>query len=353
MSTIQKTADPQEDGGRHDRTAESAHSRDLVNLQADDGNQHEAANNKNDNNIHHDWLTLIPSILERRNFQCTEQTRESARALMESGLLGNFTRANEHSLLSLQVEASLLESFVEDDYDGALHLTTLDVAVDDDDDNNNNNGGHRPIGLVFWRQVSKEEMRDWIDWGNLRKRIQGEQERKLQSEEESREEEGLDEQQDEEYRKQRRMRHSLRSVRRESVRWLEVATRANNSPPAPTANALAESCSTNTTSMLVETLTHCWVKLELLVVHSDYWKQHIGTLLLACAMYQAYQNGDDHMILHIAGGKRNIPALRLYEKFGFLPVPQGTVFRKPDKDLYVLGHVGQSLQRLCWPALEL
>ena len=59
-----------------------------------------------------------------------------------------------------------------------------------------------------------------------------------------------------------------------------------------------------------------------------------------------------YMILHVAGGKENIPALRLYDKFGFLPVPQGTVFGKPDKDLYVLGHVGQSLQRLCWPALE-
>jgi len=353
MSAVKQTTDLQEDAQQS--SVESAPSRrDLVFLNdADaDDRDHEA----DSNNQRHDWLTILPSILERRNLQCTEQTVESARAWIEAGLLGNFTQANEHSPMSLQIEASLLESFVEDDYDGKLHLMTLDVVVDDDcnSGDNNNNGGRRPIGIVFWRQVLKEEMRDWINWENLRKRILGEREQKLQTEE-SREEEGLGEasiQQQEEYSKRRRMRHSLRSVRRESVRWLEIATTANVAPPVHTANSLVQSSRTISVSTLVETLTHCWVKLELLAVHPNYWKQHIGTLLLACAMYQAYQKGDDHMILHVAGGKENIPALRLYDKFGFLPVPQGTVFEKPDKDLYVLGHVGQSLQRLCWPALE-
>lgn len=351
MATLKQTADPQ--GDVQHRPTESAPSKDLINLNVD-GSVPEA--DHNNNNQHHDWLALIPSILQRRNLQCTEQTSESARALMESGLLGNFTQENEHSLVSLQVEASLLESFVEDDYDGALHLTTLDVAVDDGNNSgdNNNHGGRRPIGFVFWRQVPEEEMRDWINWENLQKRIVGERERELQSGE-SREEEGFDKasstQQQKEYTNRRRMRHSLRSVRRESVKWLEIATTANSSPPAPT-NCVVQSSSTINSGVLVESLTHCWVKLELLEVHPDYWKQHIGTLLLACAMYQAYQNGDERMILHVAGGEENIPALRLYDRFGFLPVPQGTVFHKPDKDLYVLGNVGQSLRRLCWSALE-
>jgi len=362
MESFKQTAEPQEDAPHRpaESSAPPSRRRDLVvnHLHVMNGSVHEADHNNNN----HDWLTLIPSILERRNLQCTEQTSESARALMESGLLGNFTQDNndEHSShVSLQVEASLLESFVEDDYDGALHLTTVDVAFDDgkNSGDNNNRGGRRPIGFVFWRQVPQEEMRDWINWEILQKRIMGERERELQSEE-SREVEGSDKdssthQQQKECTKRRQMRHSLRSVRRESVKWLEIATTANSSSPAPTPNSVVQSSSTtNNSSVLVETLTHCWVKLELLEVHPDYWKQHIGTLLLACAMYQAHQNGDDRMILHVAGGKENIPALRLYEKFGFLPVPRETVFHKPDKDLYVLGHVGQSLRRLCWSALE-
>ena len=102
----------------------------------------------------------------------------------------------------------------------------------------------------------------------------------------------------------------------------------------------------------MEGLTHSWVKIELLAVHPDHWKQHVGTLLMACTMYQAHQQGGDRMILHVAGGKENVPAQRLYDKFGFVEVPQGTVFHKPDGDLFVLGHVGESLQQLCWPALE-
>ena len=54
----------------------------------------------------HDWLTLIPTILDRRNLKCTEQTAESARDLMNAGYLGNFTQADENSFLSTQVEES-------------------------------------------------------------------------------------------------------------------------------------------------------------------------------------------------------------------------------------------------------
>jgi len=198
MESFKQTAEPQEDAPH--RPAESSappRRRDLVvnHLHVMNGSVHEADHNNNN----HDWLTLIPSILERRNLQCTEQTSESARALMESGLLGNFTRQDnnnndEHaSLVSPQGEASLLESFVEDDYNGALHLMTVEVTVDDgkNSGDDNNNVSRRPIGFVFWRQVPEEEMRDWINWDNLQKRIMGERERELQSEE-SREEEGFD-----------------------------------------------------------------------------------------------------------------------------------------------------------------
>lgn len=286
----------------------------------------------------HDWLALIPSILERRNFHCQEQTMESAQKLIDKGLLGNFTRANENSFLSTEVEETLLESFVDNDYDGALHLTTL----------NDDNSSGRPIGFVFWREVPAQEMNAWIHWENLRKKLLGEQEQKAikQQDDETHTKPTQEERDAQQHpnHKKRRMRQSIKLVRDESIRWLEVASEANK----------RQSLLLKSTNMapLMKTLTHSWVKLELLAVHPDYWGKHIGTLLLACAMYQAYKKGEKHMILHVAGGPENVPALKLYEKFGFLPVPQGTVFEKPDKDLFVLGHVGESLQRLCWPALE-
>ena len=296
----------------------------------------------------YDWQAMIPSLVSRRGFACTEQSMDSARSLFDAGQLGNFTRANENNWLSPEVEASLLESFIEDDYEGALHLTTLD------DDQ-----GH-PVGIVFWREVPEDEMEDWIHWENLQQRLlreQQEQQQRRKSVLDDQQQEGVDEPKAVPTSRQnhgRRMRQSLQLVREESIRWLEVASNVSSTRRASSSSMSASLLDTKSTAKLVETLVHSWVKIELLAVHPDYWNRHIGTLLLACAMYHAHKKGDDHMILHVAGGQENVPALKLYDKFGFLPVPQSTgVFRKPNKDLFLLGHVGRSLQKFCWPALEM
>ena len=341
------------------------------------------------NNSQYDWLTLIPTMLEQHHLTCTEQTIESAQKLQEAGLLGNFTekaasRADPQSspALSTFFEASLLEMFLEDSYDGLLHLTTLDITAEG-----------TPVGFVFWREMPIKEMKEWIHWENLKKRLLGEQDRKRQdgklknsnlenamdgSEEENFSEESdlLDEQDapapvTEHQDMRRRMRQSLRQVRSQSIRWLEIASNGkddddgdddddsgdNNQRLSLLDSSFSASITNGNTSRrtstILEGLTHSWVKIELLMVHPDHWKHHLGTLLLACAMYQAYQHGEEHMILHVAGGKENVPAQRLYEKFGFIEVPEGTVFDKPDRDLFILGHVAESLQQLCWPALEM
>jgi len=285
--------------------------------------------------------------------------------------LGNFTTkatgAGSPGHLSAQVEESLLESFVEDDYDGKLHLTTLDRKDDG-----------RPVGVVFWREMPEEEMRDWIHWDNLRQRLLGEQRKRNETKKSQQQVYGTDEnntsdeEEDEngdtfdpkkassiaERRSQRSdMRRSLRMVRNESIRWLELASNSNASAnlySSTSSNSASVDAneSVDSTPSILKGLTQSWIKIELLAVHPDFWTQHIGTLLMACAMYQAYQHGGDHMILHVAGGTENVPARRLYDKFGFTEVPQGTYFQKPDRDLFVLGHVGESLQQLCWPALE-
>ena len=62
---------------------------------------------------------------------------------------------------------------------------------------------------------------------------------------------------------------------------------------------------------------------------------------------------NEHAILHIAGGgaSKNVPAGRLYARFGFVAIPrhdEGGPFVKPDRDLFVLGNIGRALGALPW-----
>ena len=56
---------------------------------------------------------------------------------------------------------------------------------------------------------------------------------------------------------------------------------------------------------------------------------------------------------HVAGGRapKNVPAARLYARYGFVPMPrhvEGGPFARPDRDLYVLGNIGGALRALPW-----
>ena len=341
-----------------------------------------------------DWLSMLPTILDQRQLHWTNQTIESAQKLQSNGLLGNFTETQHNQMMSSQVEQSLLESFLEDDYDGLLHLTTIDL-----------NSNNTPIGFVFWRELPPSEMNEWINWDHLRQRLIGEQkQRKLRHQHHNRtktiqEEDDYDEddassssssdnddgksksdskgigKEDMSSIQNRRelltrnklMQRSSRKVQKESIRWLEIAANSNtdgsgdDNGSLSNLNASFQSALAITknpsTSALVQEFTHSWIKIELLMVHPKYFQQKLGTLLLASAMYQANQslgrNNDGHVILHVAGGNQNVPALRLYSKLGFIKVPQDTIFHKPDRDLFVLGHIKESLQSFYWSGLLL
>lgn len=101
-----------------------------------------------------------------------------------------------------------------------------------------------------------------------------------------------------------------------------------------------------------EELMHAWIKIELLAIRKQYWGHRYGSLLLAVALYQAWLKHNNRAILHVAGGNSNIPAVRLYKRFGFLSVKAGEdddgVFHKPNRDLFVLGNIGNALQSLSW-----
>eukprot|EP00566_Odontella_aurita_P019158 CAMPEP_0113591284 /NCGR_PEP_ID=MMETSP0015_2-20120614/37181_1 /TAXON_ID=2838 /ORGANISM="Odontella" /LENGTH=309 /DNA_ID=CAMNT_0000497643 /DNA_START=76 /DNA_END=1005 /DNA_ORIENTATION=- /assembly_acc=CAM_ASM_000160 len=262
-----------------------------------------------------DWTSVVPSAVRSRNLACTEHTVTSADRIRAS--LGAFC---DGTTLSLEVEDALFEAFLEDDYDGKLHLTTLDDIE----------AGGAPIGLIFWREVPDDEMEEWLDF-NMISTLQGstQSQRHIGG---GKSGDGI---------LSDRRASSVLAVRQESVRWL---TQSSSRTPMQKKTAR----SLDKPVLAVDDVTHAWVKIELLAVRKEYWGRSYGTLLLACALLEAYKLSNNRAVLHVAGGKSNVPAVRLYSKFGFLPVERGTVFQKPDKDLYVLGNIGRSLEELAW-----
>lgn len=89
-----------------------------------------------------------------------------------------------------------------------------------------------------------------------------------------------------------------------------------------------------------------WIKLELICVHKDWKGKRIGTMLLACTLAVASSYGEIHTVLHVAGGKNNVPAIKLYERFGFREMSNH--FKVPNDNLYVLLDINQSLKNVHW-----
>ena len=55
----------------------------------------------------------------------------------------------------------LFAQLVEDDCEGKLHLLAVEGSDSDSDSDSLTDGG-APMGIVFWRELSPEEMRAWI-----------------------------------------------------------------------------------------------------------------------------------------------------------------------------------------------
>jgi hypothetical protein len=66
----------------------------------------------------------IPRILRNKHLKCLQHTPESAQILHDNGFFANGKE------MSHQVEQHLFDAFIEDDYDGHLHLMTLHFVVE-------------------------------------------------------------------------------------------------------------------------------------------------------------------------------------------------------------------------------
>jgi len=265
-----------------------------------------------------DWPEKVSAAVQNRYLNRVEETPASAADVLESA--ESFC---EGGALSIDVERTLFEAFVEDDYDGRLHLTTL------------RNESDAVVGLVFWREVPEDEMKSWINFDALSASVSD-----LRGMVNDVNAEIVD---DDSIHRQRH-RSSLVPVREESLHWLyQASTSRRDLVSQPRGKALSR-------EEVIEDLTHRWVKIELLAVRKPFWGNKYGSLLLACALCEAYSLNNNRAILHVAGGYSNVPAVKLYQRFGFVGVPAGDggMFNKPDRDLFVLGNIGTALQSLSW-----
>ena len=279
------------------------------------------------------WPSLVSSAIAQCHLCKVTETSASAQQLLDA-TGGTFSA--EGGSLSMDVEQTLFESFIDDDYEGRLHLMTL----------RQNDEAGRVVGVVFWREVPDTEMREWINFDALSASISDLR--------------GLviDENDDDDGHTEgksganssSRHRRSLVPVREESLHWLYQATSSRHLQRAGRSRATTTSTAALSREELIDGLTHRWIKIELLAVQKSFWGHRYGSLLLATALQEAYQQKSNRAILHVAGGYSNVPAVKLYQRFGFVGVPAGDggIFNKPDRDLFVLGNIGAALQSLHW-----
>lgn len=268
---------------------------------------------------------IIPATLQSHGLQCKDETPASAQQLLSQGQLN----AEDFIETSPDIERTLMEAFMEDDFDGNLRLMTLSIKDE-------------IVGMSFWREIPSEEMREWMDLQRISNAVAG---RKLALEGPS---SSINATTDLSHNANK----SMKLVKSDSVRWIETALQPCQ--PNKNASSTIQNETPSTSSAIINELTHAWIKIELIAIKRTHRSHHLGNILLGCTLAKAHAfHHNEHAILHIAGGgaSKNIPAARLYERYGFVPVPkheEGGPFAKPDRDLFVLGNIGMVLNALPW-----
>jgi hypothetical protein len=321
------------------------------------------------------FTNKLPTLLLSHNLHYQIETPSTALHLISQHQL---TPSNFIELYP-DIERTLLTSFVEDDYDGRLKFMTLNLSLRDSTSETSDNGlsGHdrKVVGIAFWREVDQTEMEEWMDLHRVKETLRRHRalDETMHSSSQNGESKTRQNQSNSQAQQQRRIsfkcssddtlsqdgRRSMEMIRNDSVTWIRNALNScddaiqttsmkhiNNVNPVKTFAS-----STSTINEKVATITHSWIKIELLAIHQSHRHHQYGKLLLACVLSKALQHHESHAILHIAGSTSNIAARKLYETFGFvhlLKYEEGGPFEKPDGDLYVLGDIGRVLSRYPW-----
>ena len=286
------------------------------------------------------WSTnILPSTLQSQGLHCHDQTPKSAQHLLSRGQLN----AMDFIETSPDIERTLMEAFLEDDYDGRLHLTTLSIMRKSKTSNNSTSQDGEEeeiVGMSFWREVPSDEMNEWMDMQRISKAIA---DRKLTTSHEQHEEDDHEDDLPHDAKK------AMELIKSHSIGWIQNALQPCTSPMNHTSTDRLQP-----TKAIIQKLTHALIKIELIAIKRIHRAHHLGNILLGCTLARAHAfHHNEHAILHVAGGgaSKNVPAAMLYKRYGFVSVPkhdEGGPFVKPDRDLYVLGNIGLVLNSLPW-----
>lgn len=227
--------------------------------------------------------SFLPATLQANGVVCTDETPKTLEELLSRNKLevGDFIES------SPDIAMTLIDAFIEDDFDGKLHLMTLSNAAAG---GGGGNDGHEIIGISFWREVDDGEMRNWFDIDRVTKMIDKSIEQIHGHEHES-----------------------LKLVRRSSINWIQKALESTDN----------NYISRNTQESTIQQLTHAWVKIELIAIKQSYREHHLGHTLLGCTLAKAHQRCGDHVILHVAGG-----ALRIFQQQNYIKNLGSSLYRR-------------------------
>lgn len=154
----------------------------------------------------------------------------------------------------------------------------------------------KPAGFIFWRNLDKQEMSEWIkpEYQNATAKSRG----------------------------RNVLQNSRDLSKQEFAHVLSLSTGIEKEPEVPTEG---------------------WIKIELMCVSQAMQGQHIGTILLAAALfYSFYKESKSHALLQVAGGTKNSRAVELYKKFQFNWAEQ--YFEVPNDNIMVLWEIKRMIE---------
>ena len=222
--------------------------------------------------------TLLPTILSSRNLRYQQETPSTASILSTQNKL----IPSEFMELYPDIERTLLTSFIEDDYDGKLHMMTLNTNTNTDTDNTNNSDGdiREVVGIAFWREMDDDEMKEWLDLHRVEETLK----RHGEDDDERQQEDNiplqLRQQQFVEQNRPRRVsfrcpsddrlstrgKRRMEMIRNDSITWIRNALNTHNNDKDKASNKRNSQPQHNTIISPVNKLIHAWIKIELIAI---------------------------------------------------------------------------------------
>ncbi|KAI9006401.1 hypothetical protein DFJ74DRAFT_389568 [Hyaloraphidium curvatum] len=251
------------------------------------------------------WTNAIAAFAVGKDLELCLESPESARIAFRSG----------HVVLPLpSLEDAVRDAFIEDAYDGSLHLLTLR-----DRTRTLPRIGHPIVALVFWRDLDRGELESWV-------RSVADCPRMI-------EDSSLDGEPD--------VEHESEMPADPNGSQLELVVRSKQGV------TFEHSFDWNSAPVSASPYEG-WIKVELIGTHPAHYRKGYARILFVAVLLISYlRDGKRHVVLHVAGGAANIEATNLYKSLGFVEPPAG-MFRQPNNNLLVLWSIEAALRKLDW-----